>query len=284
VEIRRNFWAVILPPALWLGVFFIAPLLLMAAFSFRAGMGGRIFSDWGWTLDNYTTLSETPSYMRLLWTSGWMALLVAVLGTIFAYPLACFLAFRVRLRAHVYLTLLIIPFWTSYLLRVLAWKLILGSGGVINAFLLYLRIIEEPISVFFYSRFAVIVTLTYVWTPFVALPILASLQRIDRSLLEAAANLGASPFHTFLRVTLPLSLPGVIAGAFMVFIPTIGEYVTPLLVGGSSGFMYGNIIQDFFGRAVNWPLGAALAVVMLGTSLALVSVIARVLRLAQFLR
>ena len=146
------------------------------------------------------------------------------------------------------------------------------------------RLIREPISVFFYSRFAVVITLIYVWTPFVALPIMATLYRIDRSLLEAAAGLGATPGQRFWRVTVPLSLPGVLAGAVMVFIPTVGEYVTPLLVGGSTGAMYGNLIQDFFGRSANWPLGAALAVVMLVGTLVLVGATSRISQVERFIR
>jgi spermidine/putrescine transport system permease protein len=154
---------------------------------------------------------------------------------------------------------------------------------VVNALLLSLGLIQEPISIFFYSRVAVVVTLIYVWTPFVTLPILATLYRIDRSVLEAAASLGATPAQRFWRVTFPLSRPGLIAGAVMVFIPTVGEYVTPLLVGGSTGAMYGNIIQDFFGRSANWPLGAALAVVMLVGTLVLVVASSRVSRVEQYI-
>src|SRR4029079_14985237 len=124
----------------------------------------------------------------------------------------------------------------------------------------------------------------YVWVPFVALPILATLQRIDRSLFEAAADLGATPFHTFRRVIVPLSLPGVVAAFLMVFIPTVGEYVTPLLVGGSQGSMYGNLIQDFFTKAANWPLGAAMSLVMLVGTLLLVVLALRVIDLRQVMR
>jgi spermidine/putrescine transport system permease protein len=246
-------------------------------------MGGAFFGDWVPTLANYRTLAENPTFFRLLAISAGMALLVAVGSTLLAYPLAYFLVFAARSRAQLYVVLLMVPFWISYLLRVMAWKLILGAGGVINALLLFLGIVEEPISMLFYSRFAVVATLIYVWTPFVALPIAATLLRIDRFLLEAAANLGATPAQAFWRVTAPLSLPGVLAGAVMVFIPTVGEYVTPSLVGGSSGAMYGNIVQDFFGRSANWPLGSALAVVMLVATVALVVATSRVSRIERFI-
>jgi spermidine/putrescine transport system permease protein len=161
------------------------------------------------------------------------------------------------------------------LLRIMAWKIILGSDGVLNSLLTYLGLIDQPLTALLYNRNAVVITLLYVWIPFAALPILAALQRIDISLFEAAADLGATPLRRFWRITFPLSLPGVLAAFFMVFIPTVGEYVTPLLVGGSEGSMYGNIIQDFFTKAANWPLGSALSMVMLIGTLVLVVVALR---------
>jgi len=283
-ESRRRLWALIGPPAAWLVAFLVVPLLLLSAYSFRAGMSGAFFRDWVPTLDNYRTLAATPTFLELLAVSVGIALVVAVMATVLAYPVAYYIVFRARARAGIYIVLLLIPFWISYLLRVMAWKLILGSSGVVNALLLALGVIQEPIAIFFYSRFAVVLTLIYVWTPFVALPILATLYRIDRSLLEAAASLGATPAQRFWRVTFPLSRPGLVAGAVMVFLPTVGEYVTPLLVGGSTGAMYGNIIQDFFGRSANWPLGAALAVVMLAGTLLLVAATSRVTRVVQFIQ
>jgi spermidine/putrescine transport system permease protein len=282
-ERRRRLWALIAPPAFWLCAFLVVPLLLLCAYSFRAGMSGAFFRDWVPTLDNYRILFATPSFFELLAVSVGIALVVALAATLLAYPVAYYVVFRARARAGSFIVLLLIPFWISYLLRVMAWKLILGSSGVVNALLLSLGLIQEPISIFFYSRVAVVVTLIYVWTPFVTLPILATLYRIDRSVLEAAASLGATPAQRFWRVTFPLSRPGLIAGAVMVFIPTVGEYVTPLLVGGSTGAMYGNIIQDFFGRSANWPLGAALAVVMLVGTLVLVVASSRVSRVEQYI-
>jgi spermidine/putrescine transport system permease protein len=260
------------------------PLLLLCAYSFRSGIGGSLFGDWIVTLDNYRTLAASPSFLELLGVSVGIALVVALVATLLAYPVAYYLVFRVRAHVGTYVALLLVPFWISYLLRVMAWKVILGSGGAVNAFLLWAGLIHEPISVFFYSRFAVVITLIYVWTPFVALPIMATLYRVDRSLLEAASGLGATPAQRFWRVTVPLSLPGVVAGAVMVFIPTVGEYVTPLLVGGSTGAMYGNLIQDFFGRSANWPLGAALAVVMLLGTLVLVGATSRISRVERFIQ
>jgi len=280
---RATFWVLYLLPLLWLGAFFVVPLLLMAAFSFRADMRGEVLQWWTPTLKQYADLFAAGSYWRLLGISAFMALIVALSATALAYPVAYFLAFRAGRRAGFYLILLLVPFWTSYLLRVMAWKFMLGSNGVINSFLMYTGLIHEPLTALLYNRNAVVITLVYVWIPFVALPILAALQRIDLSLFEAAADLGATPFRRFWRVTLPLSLPGVFAAFFMVFIPTVGEYVTPLLVGGSRGSMYGNIVQDFFTKAANWPLGSALSMIMLAATLALVGVAVRVVDLRRLI-
>jgi spermidine/putrescine transport system permease protein len=269
---RRTFWILALPPALGLALFLVAPLLFMAALSFRTDLSGTLLAPFAPTLKHYAQLASTAPFLRSLGLSALTALGVAAAATALAYPLAYYLAFRAGRRAAFYLVLLLVPFWTSYLLRVMAWKLMLGGEGVINSLLMSAGIVDEPIAALLYNRGAVIVTLVYVWIPFAALPILAALGRVDVRLHDAAADLYATPFQQFRRVTLPLSLPGVIAAFLMVFIPTVGEYVTPLLVGGTSGTMYGNIIQDFFTRAANWPYGSALAMVMLVGTVALVAV------------
>jgi spermidine/putrescine transport system permease protein len=268
----------------WLGLFFLIPILLMAAFSFRADTYGALFEKWNLGLNQYATVVATGSYWRLLGVSSLMALMISISAVVLAYPLSYFLAFHAGKRAELYLVLLLVPFWTSYLLRVMAWKIMLGTDGVINSLLMYIGVIQEPLQALLYNRNAVILTLIYVWIPFAALPILAALQRIEWTLFEAAADLGARPYHQFMRITLPLSLPGVFAAFFMVFIPTIGEYVTPLLVGGSRGFMYGNIIQDFFTKAANWPLGSALSMIMLAATLILVLIATRLIKLEDLLQ
>jgi spermidine/putrescine transport system permease protein len=281
---RSTFWILYLPPLIWLGLFFLIPILLMAAFSFRADTYGALFGHWNIGLNQYATVVETGSYWRLLGVSSLIALMISISAVVLSYPLSYFLAFHAGKRAGLYLVLLLVPFWTSYLLRVMAWKIMLGTDGVINSLLLYVGVIKEPLEALLYNRNAVILTLIYVWIPFAALPILAALQRIEWTLFEAAADLGARPYHQFMRITLPLSLPGVIAAFFMVFIPTIGEYVTPLLVGGSRGFMYGNIIQDFFTKAANWPLGSALSMIMLAATLILVFIATRLIKLEDLLQ
>jgi spermidine/putrescine transport system permease protein len=176
--------------------------------------------------------------------------------------------------------LIIAPFLTSYLLRVLAWKVILGDGGVINSFLFsaHLRSPDHPVTWLLYSQFSVMLVLAYVWVPFVALPIFVSIDNLDRSLLEAASDLGAGRWRTFWRVTFPLSVPGVLAAFVFVFVPTIGEFVTPLLVGGPSGYMYGNAIQDLFTKGTDWQTGSVLAMFLLVVVAGLMALFGRFVR------
>jgi spermidine/putrescine transport system permease protein len=266
-------------PVVFLLLFLIAPLLLMAALSTRPDMSGPLLSPWAPTLAQY---GQVPNYLRLLGISMAMAAIVAAAATALAYPVAYFLRFRAGDRAALLLLLLLVPFWTSYLLRVMAWKLMLGLEGAINSFLLSFGLVGEPLAALLYNREAVVVTLVYVWIPFATLPILAALQRVDPLLHEAAGDLYARPFEQFRRVTLPLSMPGLLAAFFMVFIPTVGEYITPLLVGGTGGTMYGNIIQDFFVRAANWPLGAAMSIVMLVVTLILAAMALKLIDVRRF--
>lgn len=267
------------PPALTLLVLFVVPLMVMALFSFRAGTFGsqrEIF-----TLEHFRAYLGNSTYHSSLLRSAWIALETALYSVLLSYPLAYYLAFHAGAKRFSLLTLLLVPAWTSYLLRVLAWKIMLSSGGVFNTALLALGLIDETKPILLYTRGAVIVTLVYVWIPFVALPIYAALQRIDHSLLEAASDLGSPPWRTFLKITLPLSMPGVLAGFFIVFIPTLGEWVTPQLVGGVSGSMYGNLIQDQFARALNWPVGALMSLVMLVFVLLFLFVFSRVGKLSD---
>lgn len=270
------------PPFAWLILLFVVPLLLSIAISFRTGSGPvNVTQPWELGLTQYQKVFDSPDWLRLLAVSTGMAFIVAAASSLLAFPIAYFLTFRARERASLYLVLLLVPSATSFLLRVMAWKLMLGSTGAINSFLIWVGVIREPIGLLLYSQAAVIVTLTYVWIPFAALPIFAALQRVDRSHLEAAADLGSGPWTRFWRMTIPLSLPGILATFFMVFIPTVGEYVTPSLVGGTGGIMYGNLIQDFFTRAGNWPLGSALAVIMLVVTLVLVAIGLRLVNLRR---
>src|SRR5206468_650515 len=269
-------------PVAWLVVFFIVPIAIVAAYSFD--VYSLFPGKHGFTLAAWREFLHSSVYLKLFWKSVKMSLIVSAIIVVLAYPLAYFLALSGTKRKYVLLLVLIAPFLTSYLLRVLAWKVILGDQGVINTFLFWtgLRSPGHPISQLLYSRFAVMLVLGYIWLPFVALPIFVSLESLDRRLLEAATDLGASRVTAFRRVTLPLSLPGVVAAFLFVFIPTIGEFVTPSLVGGANGYMYGNQIVDLFQTGFpDWETGSVLAIFLLGVVVVLTVVFSRFLQPRQ---
>lgn len=239
------------------------PIAMLVAMSFWT----QVYLDFDrtFTINNYIEFFQKPIYPKILWKSIRISATVTLATVLLAYPMAYFIAFRVHTNKLVWLILITVPFWTSYLLRVFAWKIVLGFNGVVNSGLIALGLIEQPLEFLLYNPTAVVITLAHAWAPFAILPIYVSLEKIDRSLLEASRDLGEGAFMTFLRVTLPLSLPGVIAASLLVFIPTVGDYVTPTLVGGPRGIMIGNIIASQFGKALNWPMGAALSVVSMFT-------------------
>jgi spermidine/putrescine transport system permease protein len=269
-------------PLAWLLVFFLIPIGIVGAYSIDAY---SIYpGKHPLTLAGWHDLLHAGVYLRLFWKSVKMSLIVSAIVVFLAYPLAYYLALSGTKRRYVLLLILIAPFLTSYLLRVLAWKVILGSQGVVNTFLFWvgLRSPDHPVSQLLYSRFAVMLVLAYIWLPFVALPIFVSLESLDQRLLEAATDLGASRWRAFRTVTLPLSLPGVIAAFLFVFIPTVGEFVTPSLVGGTSGYMYGNQIVDLFGTGFpDWRTGSVLALFLLGLVAVLTAAFARFLQVRQ---
>ena len=269
-------------PLAWLVVFFVLPILIVAAYSFD------IYSlnpgPHGFTLHAWRAFVNDHIYLRLFWKSVKMSLTVSAIIVVLAYPLAYYLALSGTKRKYVLLLVLIAPFLTSYLLRVLAWTVILGDHGVINSFLFWTGILspDHPLSQLLYSRFAVMLVLGYIWLPFVALPIFVSLESLDRRLLEAASDLGASRLQAFRRVTLPLSMPGVAAAFLFVFIPTLGEFITPSLVGGATGYMYGNQIVDLFGTGFpDWETGSVLAMFLLVVVTVLTGAFSRFLQPSQ---
>jgi spermidine/putrescine transport system permease protein len=237
------------------------PFALMVAMSFWTQNGFDF--DTTFSLTNYRKAVASPVFEVLLSRSLVISGTCAISTVLISYPMAYYVAFHVRQRKMLWITLMTLPFWTSYLLRVFAWKVILGYNGTINSGLLGLGLIEEPLEFLLYSPTAVVVTLVHAWAAFAILPIYVSLEKIDRSLLEAAADLGDGPISRFLRVTLPLSLPGVIVAMLLIFIPTIGDFVTPALVGGSDGMMIANIMQVQFAGANDWPMGSTLAIIMM---------------------
>ena len=235
-----------------------APLLTVVTFSFWTQ--DYLDIDTTITLNNYREAWTQPIYRTLIFRSLWVSLVVTLVTVILAFPIAYYLSFHVTRRKALWLFLITIPFWTSYLLRVFLWKVILGYNGVLNSALTGLGIIDEPLTFLLYNVNAVVITLAHAWAPFAILPIFVALEKIDRSLLEAAEDLGDGAVRRFFRVTLPLAMPGVIASTLIVLIPTVGDFVTPRLVGGTDGLMISNMIQIQFGKANNAPLGAALPV------------------------
>ncbi len=241
----------------------VFPVIILTALSFWKQEYVEIIRTF--TFENYFAFFEKKIYYLILYRSIRISAFVTLVTIVLAYPLAYYIAFHVQKNKMMWIIMVTIPFWTSYLLRVFAWKVILGYNGVINSGLTSLGLISEPLEFLLYNPTAVVITLAHAWAAVAILPIYVSLEKIDRSLIEAARDLGESAFMTFIRVTLPLSLPGVIAASLLVFIPTVGDYVTPALVGGTRGIMIGNIIQSMFGKALNWPLGAALSIISMLT-------------------
>ena len=238
-----------------------APIALMVTMSFWSQVGFEFNTDF--TLANYAKAFSSPIYKALLLRTLKISGACALATVVISYPMAYFVAFHVHRRKLLWIILMTLPFWTSYLLRVFAWKIVLGYNGAINSGLSALGLIDQPLEFLLYSPHAVVITLAHAFAAFAILPIYVSLEKIDRSLLEASADLGDGPMARFFRVTLPLSLPGVMAAVLLIFIPTVGDFVTPALVGGPDGIMMANIIQAQFGKVNNWPLGAALAISMM---------------------
>ena len=254
--------AVTIPPLLWVTVFLLVPYVILFCYSFWSVSSTQVILH-NWNLQNYLQLVRNPIYLQVLFRSMRIAASVTFFALLLGYPLAYYLSFHAAKRKELLYQLVIIPLWASYLVRGYAWKTILGSDGVLNGFLQYLHITHRPVEFFLYSPFAVIITLTHIYTPFTLLPIYASLEHIPRNLVEASHDLGASPWSTFRRVILPLSLPGVLAGATFAFVLTLGDFLAPLLVGGPSGIMISNVVVSLFGAAYNWPLGAAISFCMM---------------------
>ena len=250
----------LISPTLAFAVLLLAiPLIMVVALSFWTQ--DYLTLDRTFTTANYQTAWTEPMYQYLMARSLKISMLVTALTIFLAYPVAYFISFRVPpKRKAMWSFLITIPFWTSYLMRIFLWKVILGYNGVINGSLTGLGLIDQPLSFILYNQNAVVLTLAHAWVPFAILPIFVALEKVDRSLIEAAEDLGDNKLRRFLRVTLPLSMPGVIAATIIVFIPTIGDYVTPRLVGGPNGLMISNMIELQFKKANDAPLGSALAI------------------------
>lgn len=258
-------------PFLWTMVFLFIPYMVMFTYSFYVKKYPTFVPAFEFV--NYIAIVSDPQYYQVMLRTARIAFMVAASALLIAYPLAYFLVFKIRsdkLRAALYMAV-IVPLWVSYLLRAYTWKTILGSNGILNSFLVWSGLLDAPTDIFLYNQFSMVVTLTYIFVPFMVMPIYMALEKIPRSLIEASKDLGVGPFRTFLRVTLPLSMPGVIAGATFTICLTFGDFVASFLVGGPNGAMIATIIQSQFGATLNWPLGAALSIVMLVIVLGIIS-------------
>jgi spermidine/putrescine transport system permease protein len=269
----------VLPGAAWLLVFAVAPLGFLVVMSFWRSTLFGLSTDF--TLANYQTLVADPVYATVLFHTLRIAVTTTLIALIISYPMALFLASLKGSVKTACVVLLFLPFWTSYVVRTFLWLPMLGRNGLINLILLELGLIETPLDWLLFNEGAVHLGLIYVYTLFMTLPIYLSLDRLDPRLIEAAADLGAGPFQTLRRVILPLSLPGILSGCIMVFLLACGAYVTPQLLGGTSGIMFGNVIAEQYMQTNNWALGATLSLVLIAVVLLCLALFGRRVRLNE---
>lgn len=268
---RRQMLLWLLPPVAWFTVFMLVPYALLLYYSLGTVDDMRFVP--GFTAANFIKVFTTEPYLSVIIKSARIGLATAILSSIVAYPLAFFLAFhvhRARLKFVLYL-LIIVPWWASYLVKAYAWKTILGTNGILNTILQSSGLADEPVRLFLYNEFSVTLTLTYIFTPFAVLSIYAQLERIPTSLIEAAINLGADSWMIFRRIVFPISVPGIIAGAIITFSLAFGDFVAPVLVGGADSLMISNIVINLLGVAFDWPLAAAIGLIIISLGLALIS-------------
>jgi spermidine/putrescine transport system permease protein len=256
--------ALLSPSAVYLLVFFLLPLVIVLLVSLgkRGPMGGVVYD---WNLDNYIRFIDRI-YFKVFIRSVWIATANTLLCLLFGYPFAYFIARRPKRWRNVLLLLVMVPFWTNFLVRTYAWMVILRDKGLINSLLVMTGIITEPLPLLF-NQNAVILGLFYGYLPFMVLPLYASIEKLDFSLVEAAQDLGANTLTAFRRIVLPLTMPGIVAGAIITFIPSIGAYVTPDLLGGAKAMMIGNLLQQQFLEVRDWPFGSAVGFILMVTVL-----------------
>jgi spermidine/putrescine transport system permease protein len=240
--------------------FIVAPLLSFITYSFFWVEGGQMHFDL--TLHNYIRFFTDAIFVPVLWQTCLLCLMVAIFAVLLGYPVAFLLATLSGRRKYMLLMLVLVPLLMSYIIKIYAIRSILGGNGFLNRFLIWTQLVDQPLTIFVFNLNAVLLTLTMLLIPFAILPIFLSLERIPKNLIEASIDLGASNWQTFCRVILPMSLPGVVTAASFVFVLAIGDFLTPQMVGGPSGFTFGRIIYSQFGAAFNWPFGAALSVIL----------------------
>jgi spermidine/putrescine transport system permease protein len=260
---------VAIPPLVWITTFLLLPYTFLFCISFWQVQSQQIVHQL--TLNNYAQLIRNPVYLEVLGRSARIAGSVTLLALLLGVPLAYFVSMRSHRLRNLFYQLVVIPLWVSYLVRAYAWKTILGGDGVLNALLVHLGVLHQPAAFLLYSPFAVILTLTHIYTPFVFLPAYASMAHVPRSLIEASSDLGASAARTFWKVIFPLALPGIIAGATFAFVLSLGDFIAPLLIGGPNGIMISNVVVSLFGAAYDWPLGSAISLCVLILVVALIT-------------
>jgi spermidine/putrescine transport system permease protein len=253
---------VLLPAPLgWLIFFYLVPLVVLLVHAFWSV--DYLTVQRSFTLENFRTLFSNELYSRVLIRTVTIAALVTIADLIMAFPIAYFLAKRVKKHRELLLLLVVFPLWSSYLVRVFAWKTILGTNGILNSFLLNVGLIDQPVSAFLYSKTAMFLTFCQVWLPFMILPLFTVFDRMPNSVIEAASDLGSTWWQTLRRIVVPLALPGILAGSLSVFSLTLGDFITPTLLGGPGDQMIGRLVADNFGMSNNWPLGATLIIPIL---------------------
>ncbi|QRM57319.1 ABC transporter permease [Sinorhizobium sp. BG8] len=271
-----SFAAIFSLPFTWVLLFMIIPYVIMISVSFWTRQFPLFYPDF--QFGNFIQIFSDPQYTIVILRTLKIASIVTVGALLLGYPLAYFLVFTVKtpeLRNLLYMSV-IVPLWVSYLLRAYTWKIILGTDGALNSLLMTMGLIREPLSIFLYNQTAMVITLVYIFVPFMVMPLVTVLDNIPKALIEASEDLGVGPFLTFWKVILPLSLGGVVAGATMTFCLSFGDFVAPVLVGGPDGMMVANILQSQFGAALNWPLGSALATLVLTMVLVILQVSTRI--------
>ena len=269
---RRQLLIWLVPPLLWFTVFMIVPYCML--FYYSLGSTEYMTFKPGFSLVNLMRVFQAEPYLSVLLKSARIGALTAIGATVLAYPVAFCLAFHTRTSRAKFLIylLVIVPWWAAYLVKAYAWKTILGTHGLINELLLNLHVIHEPLTLILYNQFSVVLTLVYIFTPFSILSIYAQLERIPTSIIEAASNLGATTFETLIRIIVPLSLPGVLAGAIIIFALATGDFIAPALVGGPDAIMISNVVINLLGVAFDWPMAASIGIVVIGVGTALISV------------
>jgi len=272
-EIRH--YLTLVPGVFWLFLFLFVPLAVMAIFSFWSMVEYKLIPEW--TLKNYAAVitSRNGLYIKLLLKSLGMSVAATIASISMAYPMAYYISRYAGKYKYLWINVIIAPYMISWVITLFGWRTILGYGGLINFLLMKLGLISKPITWLWHNWGAVIFVLTVGWAPWLVLPIFVSLEKIDESLLEAARDMGASPMQTFLTVTLPLSIPGLLLAVFFVLIPTFGEFVAPRIAGGTSGAMYGMAIEDAFIRMANWPFASAMTFLLLAISLVIAIILIR---------